>query len=84
MLARIQQGVNNLFHNPTDAFFTGRAMDVLFYGVEFDCTPIDPITSAICNALEENRSVRKIDKTLFSFTMLGGVSFSFSSFFLYS
>lgn len=30
LLQTVDQAVKNLFHNPTDAFFTGRAMDVMF------------------------------------------------------
>lgn len=74
MLARIEQGVNNIFHNPVDAFYTGRAMDVLFYGVEYDCSADDPFTSAICSTIEDHKSVKKIDENHYSFTMLGGVS----------
>lgn len=74
MLHRIEEGVNNIFHNPTDAFYTGRAMDVLFYGVEYDCSVKDTYTSAICSALEDDKSVRKVDDDHYTFTMLGGVS----------
>lgn len=76
MLSRIQQGINNIFHNPTDAFYTGRAMDVLFYGVEYDCSASDPFSSAICSVIEDHKSVRKIDENRYSFTLLGGVSHS--------
>lgn len=77
MLSRIEQGVKNIFHNPTDPFYTGRVMDVLFSGVEFDCSATDPFTTAICGILEDEKAIKKIDDDHFAFTLLGGVSATF-------
>lgn len=30
LLNTVDQAVKNLYHNPADAFFTGRAMDLMF------------------------------------------------------
>lgn len=38
MLGRIETGIKNIFHNPSDAFYTGQAMDLLWNGIEMDCT----------------------------------------------
>lgn len=74
MLKKIEGAIDNLFRNPTDAFYTGRAMDLLFDGVPIDCSnKADTFTAAACMQLEERDAVRKIDDALLKFSMFGGV-----------
>lgn len=75
MLPRLENGLKNIFHNPTDAFYTGRAMDILFNGVEADCSNKETFTAAICNNLEDQpQSVRRVDKDHLNFSFFGNVS----------
>lgn len=75
LLSRIENGFNNLFHEPADAFYTGRVMDILFNGVTIDCTVNEPFTSAICSHLEgQSLSIGKIDENHLKFSIFGNVS----------
>lgn len=74
MLPTVQQVVNNLFHNPADAFYTGKVMDLLFDGVEVDCSSDDKATMAICLNFEDANAFRKIDETHLAFSLFGGVN----------
>ena len=78
MLPAIEGVLKNLFHDPADAFFTGRVMDILFDGVEIDCSSDDKTTVAICMSFDGNKAVRKIDDHHFAFSLFGGVSLKIS------
>lgn len=74
MLPTIAQVVKNMLHDPADAFFTGRAMDIMFDGVEIDCTSDDKVTTALCLSFDDNKSFQKVDDGHFKFSLFGGVS----------
>lgn len=74
MLPSVVEVLNNMFHNPTDAFYTGRAMDVMFNGIPIDCSSDDKITAAVCLTFDDNPSMRKIDDFHYSFSFFAGVS----------
>lgn len=82
MLPMIEDAFKNLFHNPTDAFYTGRVMDLLFDGVSIDCSSDDKISVSACLQLEDQSAVRKIDDQHFIFSMFGGVRYK-KNFILY-
>lgn len=77
MLPDVGEVIQNMFHNPTDAFYTGRAMDMMFNGFPIDCSSDHSVTAAVCLTFEENSSMRKIDDTHFTFSLFGGVSGKF-------
>lgn len=73
LLEKIEGVINNLFHSPMDAFYTGRAMDLLFDGVPFDCSNKgDTGTAAVCMQLEQN-GFRKVNESHLKFSMFGSV-----------
>lgn len=75
MLPMIENAIANLFNNPTDAFYTGRAMDMLFNGVPLDChSKDDHITAAMCYKFKNEKSFKKVDSHHFTFSLFGGVS----------
>lgn len=75
MLPLIDNAIGNLFHNPKDAFYTGRAMDMLFNGVPLDChSRDDHITAAMCFNFQNEKSFKKVDSHHFTFSLFGGVS----------
>lgn len=74
MLPAIEGVLKNLFHDPADAFYTGRVMDLLYDGVEVDCSADDKMTIAICMSFEENKALRKIDDHHYAFSLFAGVS----------
>lgn len=74
MLKTVENVVKNMFHDPTDAFYTGRAMDIMFDGVTVDCTSDDKITAALCLSFEDSKSFVKVDEGHLKFSLFGGVS----------
>lgn len=74
LLPMLEGAMNNLFHKPSDAFYTGRVMDLLFDGVEIDCSARvdDTFTAAICMQLGDE-GLKKIDDDHFSFSTFGTV-----------
>lgn len=76
MLPDVEVVLQNLFHNPTDAFYTGRAMDLMFNGIPVDCSAGEEhkVTAAVCLSFDDNASLRKIDDNTFTFSLFGSVS----------
>lgn len=68
--------IKEIFHEPTDAFWTGRAMSLLSDGIEIDCTTTNPLARIACKEIRksQNPAIQLIDQTHFQFSLLGGVS----------
>lgn len=84
MLPDVEEVLKNMFHNPTDAFYTGRAMDLMFNGIPVDCSAgaEHKVTAAVCLTFDDNPSMRKIDDNTFTFSLFGGVSWKWKLQFL--
>lgn len=82
LLPMIDGVVKNLFHDPADAFYTGRVMDVLYDGVEIDCSAAadDKAMAAVCLSFDTNQALRKTDDTHYKFSVFGGVSITLKLF----
>ncbi|KAJ6632868.1 Sensory neuron membrane protein 1 [Pseudolycoriella hygida] len=52
MLPLIAAAIQEIYHKPTTAFWTGKVMDLLFNGIEVDCTSDDFNSKATCAAFE--------------------------------
>ena len=78
MLPGVAEVIQNLFHNPTDAFYVGRAMDIMYNGIPVDCSAgaEHKVTAAVCLNFEESASMRKIDDNTFAFSLFAGVSYA--------
>lgn len=74
MLPAVEQVVNKIFNNPVDAFYTGRAMDMLFDGVTVDCSSDETLVVGACMTFEDSSSFVKKDDTHLLFSLFGGVS----------
>lgn len=74
MLPMIENAIENLFDKPTDAFYTGRVMDMLFDGVPISCHSDEGIAAAMCFNFKRESSFKKIDAHHFTFSLFGGVS----------
>lgn len=70
--------IKAMFHNPSDAFWTGRAMDLIFDGIDIDCSSKDPLVRIACKEIDRNggATIMRANETTFKFSMLGGVSVS--------
>lgn len=68
--------IKEIFHQPTDAFWTGRAMTLLFDGIDIDCAVNSPLARIACKQIrkEPNPAIQIIDQTHMKFSLLGGVS----------
>lgn len=68
--------INAMFHKPSDAFWTGRAMDLIFDGINIDCSSKDPLVRIACKEIDRNggATIIRANETTFKFSMLGGVS----------
>lgn len=70
-----------MMFNPTTPFWTGRAMDLLFDGVEIDCTSKQFKVKSVCAIFRsgENAAVQPLPrkKDFFMFSLLGAVSNQF-------
>lgn len=68
--------IEELFHAPKDAFWTGRAMDLIFDGIFIDCSTKNPLAKLACGEIRSggHQSIQQINATTFKFSLLGGVS----------
>lgn len=73
--------IKELFHEPEDAFWTGRAMNLLFDGIEIDCSTTNPLAKLACAEISKNKSptIQLITTKKMKFSLLGGVRCMFSS-----
>lgn len=76
MLPLIAAAINELFHNPKDAFWTGKAMDLMFDGLPIDCSSEDFNAKAVCSVFEtgESQAIQPDGEDRFKFSIMGGVS----------
>lgn len=67
--------IKEIFHEPKDAFWTGRVMDLLFDGIEIDCDTDVPLAKLTCNQMRniKNPAIRPSDGRKLKFSLLGGV-----------
>lgn len=71
--------IKELFHEPSDVFWTGRVMDLLFDGIEIDCDTNDPLAKLTCNQMRKikNPAIQPADGKKLKFSLLGGVKLNF-------
>lgn len=76
MLPLVAAAINDIFHNPKDPFWTGKAMDLMFDGLPLDCTSEDFNAKAVCSVFEtgETQQIQPNGEDHFKFSVLGGVS----------
>lgn len=69
--------INDMFHHPKDIFYTGPAKNLLFTGIEIDCSSSGFEASAVCGELsgDDYQSVQPLNETTLQFNILGNVSF---------
>lgn len=67
--------IKELFNEPTDVFWTGKAMDLLFNGIEIDCNTTEPLAKITCNQIRKsgNPTIQSMDNKRIKFSILGGV-----------
>lgn len=48
------KGLEVIFKNPSNIFWTGRAMDILFDGIKIDCSSRNVSSLAVCAVIESD------------------------------
>lgn len=78
--------IKELFHNPSDAFWTGKAMNLLFDGIKIDCSTKNPLAKVACGEMKsgDHQAIRQLDNQYLSFSLLGGVCFIYLFQFFFS
>lgn len=76
LLPFIESVINGVLNSPTDPFWTGRAMDILFDGIPLDCTSDDFEVAAACAEFSsgEHKAIQPFNETFYKFSLFGGVS----------
>jgi scavenger receptor class B, member 1 len=59
---------------PKTAFLTARVMDILYDGVNVDCSSDDFGAVSFCAQLKDSRDFNVINDTSLTFSVFGGVS----------
>lgn len=74
MLEPMAGAIGAMFDNPSDPFFTGRAMDIAFDGIPVNCGTEHPVAKGVCESFAAQPAMRKIDDQHYAFSLFGGVS----------
>lgn len=78
MLPLVSKGINTIFHEPTTVFWTGKVMDILFHGIDVDCTSHNFNSKAICSVFAdgevESVTRKEGEPGIYKFSLLGNVS----------
>lgn len=76
MLPMVKKGVDIIFNSPKNMFYTGRAIDILFEGIQIDCSADDFEAQAICTVFEsgEVKTVQAISETHYAFSLFGAAN----------
>ncbi|KAJ6635575.1 Sensory neuron membrane protein 1 [Pseudolycoriella hygida] len=76
MLPLVSDAINGIFHNPKDAFWTGRVMDYLFDGIEIDCSSEEFAAKATCSifATGEVKAVQPLREDFYKYSLFGAVN----------
>lgn len=67
--------MNGLLNNPKDIFYRGRLWDLLYDGIDLDCSSQGFEVSAVCSEFSggDYNEIRPINDTFYSFSLFGNV-----------
>lgn len=70
--------IKELFNDPKDVFWTGKAMDLFYHGIEIDCNTEDPLAKIACREIKKRKdtSFVALENNKFLFSFFGGVRYS--------
>lgn len=82
LLPFIDNAIKGLFQNPTDAFWTGRVLDILFDGIPLDCSSDAFEVAAACSEFStgDHKNIQPLNETFYKFSLFGGVNWRFLHF----
>lgn len=75
-------GIPEIFHDPSDVFWTGRAMDLMFDGIQVDCDVDKAMAQVVCDEIRDRKDpqFRMLENGKMMFSMFAGVRFPLHSF----
>lgn len=76
LLKTVENVAKAVFDDPADAFYTGRAMDLMFNGVSINCGGEDKTAAGFCMQVEDEIPFKRIDDDHLTFSLFGGVSYN--------
>lgn len=76
LLPFIEAAINGILGNPTDAFWTGRVMDLLFDGIPLDCRSETFQVAAACGEFStgDYKAIQPVNESFYKFSLFGGVN----------
>lgn len=76
LLPFIENAIKGVFGNPSDAFWTGRVMDILFDGIPLDCSSNAFEVAAACGEFSsgEHKAIQPLNESFYKFSLFGGVN----------
>lgn len=76
--------IREIFHEPTDVFWTGRAMDLMFNGIQIDCDVTNSLAKIACREIRDRNdpTFKSLDNGKLMFAMFAGVRNFYLFFFL--
>lgn len=76
-----KDAIKEIFHEPTDVFWTGRVMDMLFYGIQIDCDVTKSFAKIACEEIQERNGAyfKLLENGKLLFSMFGRVRFEMLS-----
>lgn len=69
------KAMKKLLHNPKDIFYRGRLWDLLYDGIELDCSSDEFEVTAVCSEFSggDYKEIQPINDTAYSFSLFGNV-----------
>lgn len=70
-----KSAIKEIFHEPTDVFWTGRAMDLMFDGIQIDCDVDKAMAQVACDEIRDRKDpqFRLLENGKMIFSMFAGV-----------
>lgn len=82
LLGMTATAIEHIFHAPDTPFWTGRVMDLLFDGLDVDCSSQEYAAKATCAILGSGdvAAIKVIDPEHLKFAMMSGVDILIAQF----
>lgn len=81
----VYAAMKGLLRNPKDIFYHGRLWDILYDGIELDCSSDEFEVTAVCSEFSggDYNEIRPINETAYNFSLFGNVFHFVDSFLLF-
>lgn len=75
ILPMIETAIQYILDKPSNIYYSGKAIDILFNGITLDCSSEEYEVSAICSEFSSGQytQIKPINDTAYSFSLFGNV-----------